>query len=55
MCGLNYDRNFSPQNIQKKWFEEQIILAEELNMPLFLHDATNANQILSYCTVCQTS
>ncbi len=37
-CGLDYDRNFSPQNIQKKWFEEQIILAEELNMPLFLHE-----------------
>ena len=37
-CGLDYDRNFSPRDIQKKWFEEQIILAEELNMPLFLHE-----------------
>ena len=37
-CGLDYNRNFSPQNIQRKWFEEQIKLAEELNMPLFLHD-----------------
>lgn len=37
-CGLDYDRNFSPKDVQKKWFEEQIILAEELNMPLFLHE-----------------
>ena len=37
-AGIHPDRNFSPQNIQKKWFEEQIILAEELNMPLFLHE-----------------
>lgn len=37
-CGLDYNRNFSPQNVQRKWFEEQVILAEELDMPLFLHD-----------------
>lgn len=37
-CGLDYNRNYSPQNIQRKWFEEQVKLAEELNMPLFLHD-----------------
>lgn len=37
-CGLDYNRNYSPQNVQRKWFEEQIKLAEELDMPLFLHD-----------------
>lgn len=37
-CGLDYNRNFSPQNVQRKWFEKQVILAEELDMPLFLHD-----------------
>lgn len=37
-CGLDYNRNYSPQNIQRKWFEQQIKLAEELDMPLFLHD-----------------
>ena len=37
-CGLDYNRNFSPQNKQKKWFERQIQLAIELDMPLFLHD-----------------
>lgn len=37
-CGLDYNRNYSPQNVQRKWFERQVELAEELNMPLFLHD-----------------
>ena len=37
-CGLDYNRNFSPQPVQRKWFEKQIELAEELDMPLFLHD-----------------
>lgn len=25
-CGLDYNRNFSPQNVQKKYFEEQVIV-----------------------------
>ncbi|MCD7782210.1 MAG: YchF/TatD family DNA exonuclease, partial [Methanosphaera sp.] len=37
-CGLDYNRNYSQPKIQRKWFEEQVKLAEELNMPLFLHD-----------------
>lgn len=37
-CGLDYDRDFSPRDIQKEWFEAQILLAEELDMPLFLHE-----------------
>lgn len=37
-CGLDYDRDFSPREVQRKWFEEQIKLAEELDMPLFLHE-----------------
>lgn len=37
-CGLDYDRDFSPREVQRKWFEQQILLAEELNLPLFLHE-----------------
>lgn len=37
-CGLDYNRNYSPQDVQRKWFEEQVKLADELNMPLFLHE-----------------
>ena len=37
-CGLDYNRNFSPQDLQRKWFEAQVELAERLGMPLFLHE-----------------
>ncbi|MZQ84897.1 YchF/TatD family DNA exonuclease [Paenibacillus sp. 5J-6] len=37
-CGLDYNRDFSPRDIQRKWFEEQIQLACELEKPLFLHE-----------------
>lgn len=37
-CGLDFDRDFSPRDIQEKCFEEQIKLSCELNLPLFLHE-----------------
>jgi TatD DNase family protein len=36
-CGLDFNRNFSTPKQQLKVFNEQISLAAELNMPLFLH------------------
>jgi TatD DNase family protein len=37
-CGLDYNRDFSPRDVQRKWFTEQARLAVELKMPLFLHE-----------------
>lgn len=37
-CGLDYNRDFSPRDVQRRWFAEQVRLATELNMPLFLHE-----------------
>jgi TatD DNase family protein len=37
-CGLDYDRNFSPPDVQRRWFAAQVDLAAELSMPLFLHE-----------------
>lgn len=37
-CGLDFYRDFSPRPEQEKWFEAQVTLAEELQMPLFLHE-----------------
>jgi TatD DNase family protein len=37
-CGLDYNRDFSPRDIQRKRFEEQIALAVDLKLPLFLHE-----------------
>jgi len=37
-CGLDYNRDFSPRDIQRKCFIKQIELAAELSLPLFLHE-----------------
>jgi TatD DNase family protein len=36
--GLDYNRNFSPQKDQRYAFEQQMELACELDLPLFLHE-----------------
>ena len=36
-CGLDFNRNFSAPEQQLKVFNEQVALAAQLNMPLFLH------------------
>ena len=37
-CGLDYNRNFSPPDAQRRCFEAHVELASELSMPLFLHE-----------------
>jgi len=37
-CGLDFDRDYSPRAVQLEWFERQVELAVELEMPLFLHE-----------------
>lgn len=36
--GLDYHYDFSPRDIQKTVFENQLLLAEELGMPVVIHD-----------------
>ncbi|HIL69446.1 MAG TPA: hydrolase TatD, partial [Verrucomicrobia bacterium] len=36
-CGLDYFRDFSPREDQKKWFEAQLQTAVEIELPVFLH------------------
>ncbi|GBF91465.1 DNase [Raphidocelis subcapitata] len=36
-CGLDFNRNFSPQDVQLEWFAKQVDLAIELRKPLFMH------------------
>eukprot|EP00775_Hariotina_reticulata_P014325 gene14325-51_t len=36
-CGLDFNRNFSPPDVQEKWFEAQVALALQLRKPLFMH------------------
>jgi TatD DNase family protein len=37
-CGLDFNRNYSPQDTQEQVFVAQIKLANELNLPLYLHE-----------------
>lgn len=37
-CGLDFNRNFSPPEVQKQVFASQVELAMELGKPLFLHE-----------------
>lgn len=37
-CGLDFNRDFSPRDVQQQVFAEQVKLACELQMPLFLHE-----------------
>ena len=36
--GLDYHYDFSPRELQKKWFKRQIELANELKLPFIVHD-----------------
>jgi TatD DNase family protein len=36
-CGLDYNRNFSSPEAQRKCFEDQLALAAQLGKPVFLH------------------
>lgn len=36
-CGLDFNRNFSTPTNQKRVFKEQVELAQQLQLPLFLH------------------
>jgi TatD DNase family protein len=37
-CGLDFNRDFSPRDVQEKVFESQIELAGKTGKPLFLHE-----------------
>ncbi|MED3662936.1 TatD family hydrolase [Ureibacillus sp. FSL K6-8385] len=37
-CGLDFNRMYSPQDVQEECFEAQLHLARKLSMPLFLHE-----------------
>jgi len=37
-CGLDYNRNFSPPDAQRRCFEDQLEIAARLGKPAFLHE-----------------
>lgn len=55
-CGLDFDRDFSPRDIQEKCFEAHLDLSLACNKPLFLHERVahqRFTEILQgYKTIC---
>ncbi|XP_045622883.1 deoxyribonuclease TATDN1 isoform X3 [Procambarus clarkii] len=50
-CGLDYDRTqFCAPDIQKKYFEKQINLAEVTGLPMFLHCRNSAADLVKILT-----
>ena len=46
-CGLDFNRNFSPPDVQERWFEAQLELAAEVGLPVFLHERDAADRMLA--------
>ena len=43
-AGLDFNRNYSPPEVQRTVFRNQIALAVELDLPLFVHDRDSGGQ-----------
>lgn len=48
--GLDYCRNFTPRDQQRRAFEAQLALAVELGKPLFLHERDAADDFIAILT-----
>lgn len=48
--GLDYHYDFSPREIQKDIFEKQLILANELDLPVIVHDRESHQDTLDLLT-----
>ncbi|MEZ4294675.1 MAG: TatD family hydrolase [Polyangiaceae bacterium] len=46
-CGLDFNRNFSPPPVQERWFTEQLALAAEMKLPVFLHERDAHDRFLA--------
>ncbi|WP_338365057.1 TatD family hydrolase [uncultured Pseudoalteromonas sp.] len=46
-CGLDYNRDFSPRDIQRSVLKRQLALAEKLNLPVYLHERDASEDMLS--------
>ncbi|CAJ0961922.1 unnamed protein product, partial [Mesorhabditis belari] len=46
-CGLDYNRNFSPPEVQREIFKKQVEWAVELRKPLFIHEREASSDMLN--------
>lgn len=46
-CGLDFDRDFSPRDVQERCYKAQLELAIEVQKPLFLHERAAFNRFMA--------
>ncbi len=46
-CGLDFDRDFSPRDVQERCYKAQLELAIEVKKPLFLHERAAFNRFMA--------
>lgn len=44
--GLDFNRMFSPQEVQEKWFVRQMEIADELDLPVIFHERDSKGRFL---------
>ena len=44
--GLDFNRMFSPQDVQEKWFRQQLEIADKLDLPVILHERDSKGRLL---------
>jgi len=44
--GLDFNRMYSPKNIQEKWFIRQLEIVDELKLPIILHERDSGGRFL---------
>ncbi|APE00767.1 hydrolase TatD [Alteromonas mediterranea] len=49
-CGLDFNRNFSPQPVQLSIFEAQLKIAADVSLPVYLHERDAFDEQLSLLT-----
>lgn len=54
-CGLDFNRDLSPRDQQEKCFEEQLAIAAELYLPVFLHERDAYERFVSLLAPCMDS
>lgn len=53
--GLDYYRDLSPRNVQRRVFREQIALAQKLDLPIIVHNRDSTDDLLAVLTKLSSS
>ena len=54
-AGIDFNRNYSPPDVQRSVFRRQIALASELELPLFVHDRDSNGQTRALLGECKAN